>query len=181
MRCFISIDLPEHVKSEVFHRFENLYGRNFFKGKLTEKENLHLTLNFLGNIENEQIEEIKKELRQVKFGKFSCKIGKAGFFDNEDHVRIIWVELLSEGDKLNVLQKKISEILSEFKTDDKEFSSHITVARVKIVTDKKNLIKEMKNIHFKNLDFETDKFSLMKSELMRQGPEHRTLEEFKLK
>ena len=91
MRCFVSIDLPEHVKSEVFHRFENLYGRNFFKGKLTEKENLHLTLNFLGDIESQQVEKIKKELNEIKAGKFSCKIGKAGFFDDENHIRIIWI------------------------------------------------------------------------------------------
>ena len=63
---------------------------------------------------------------------------------------------------------------------DKEFSFHITTARVKFVEYRENLVKEVEKIHFKNLDFEVDEFVLIKSELMRQGPVYKILQKCSL-
>jgi len=181
MRCFIAIDLPEHVKSKIFHRFEDLFNKRYFKGKITEKENLHLTLKFFGELNKEQIEETKKKLKEISFEKINCNISKTGFFNNEEYIKIIWVDLPSENDNILGLQKLIAEKLPELKIDKKGFSSHITAARVNSVIDKKKLVKEVKKIKFKDLNFEIDKFYLMKSELFRQGPRYRVIEEFNLK
>ena len=61
-RCFISIDLPEIIRREIQKIQEQLPD---FKGKLTEQENLHLTLKFLGEISDDEIEEIRKKLREI--------------------------------------------------------------------------------------------------------------------
>ena len=177
MRCFIAIDLPEEIKSKIFHKFENLQDKNLFRGKLTEKENLHLTLKFLGSLTNEEIKIIKEKLREIKFGKFSCDIGKIGIFD-EHYIKIIWVELLS--DKLNELRNKIDEATSEIPMGHEKFTSHITVLRVKSVIDKQKLLEGIKKINFKNLNFKIKEFLLMKSELMRQGPKYKILGKFNL-
>jgi len=178
MRVFIAIELPEHVKSKVFHQFENLQKKNLFKGKFVEKENLHLTLKFFGEITNEKIEEIKKELNEINLESFSCDVGKTGVFDNEKYIKVIWVELISK--KLKELQEKINKKFPEF-YDDKEFSSHITLSRVKSVSKKEELVKEIKKINFKKLDFEVNEFVLMKSELFREGPKYKIIERFRLR
>ncbi len=177
MRCFIAIDLPEHVKAKIFHNFETMQDKNLFHGKFVEKENLHLTLKFLGNISEEKLEEIREKLREIKFEKFDCEIGKAGVFD-ENYVKVIWVDLLS--DKLKELQEQISDKFPEIPFDYKEFSSHITTARVSSVPDKARLLQEIKKINLKNLGFEVGEFLLMKSELMRGGPKYKTLERYNL-
>ena len=179
MRCFISIEIPEHAKSRVFHEFENLKTKNLFKGKFVEKENLHLTLKFLGKITNEELEEIKKRLKEIKFEKFDCHVGKTGFFKNKSHIKVIWVELISKN--LKELQKKINKTTLDFLTDNKKFNSHLTIARVKSIPDKSRLINEVKKIHFKKLGFEINEFVLMKSELFPEGPKYKIIEKFKLK
>ncbi|MAG79019.1 RNA 2',3'-cyclic phosphodiesterase [Candidatus Pacearchaeota archaeon] len=178
MRCFIAIKLSEHVKSKVFHEFENLQKKNLFRGKFVEKGNLHLTLKFLGSISEEEIEETKKKLSEIKFEKFNCKIGKTGVFDNESHIKVIWVDLIS--DKIEELQKQVSNKFLEYPSDFKKFNSHITTTRVKFIINKEKLIEEIKKINFKNLDFDVNEFVLMKSELTREGPKYKVLERFKL-
>ena len=64
MRCFIDIEISDHIKSKIFHEFENLQTKNLFSGKFVEKENLHLTLKFLGDLTNEGLEKIKNRLRR---------------------------------------------------------------------------------------------------------------------
>lgn len=65
-------------------------------------------------------------------------------------------------------------------SDDKEFSSHITLARVKSVINKEGLVEYIRNMHLKNLKFEVNEFLLMKSELTEFGPIYRVIERFKL-
>ena len=179
MRCFIAMETPQHVKASIFHEFENLKNKNLLRGKFVEKENIHLTLKFLGEITNEEIEKIKKRLNEIKFKIFDCCIGKIGFFKDEKYIKIIWVELVSN--ELNELQKQIDKATFKIKRDNKKFESHLTTVRVKSVIDKPRLIKEVKKIHFKNLDFEIKEFVLMKSELFSEGPKHKVIEKFSYK
>ncbi len=177
MRCFIAIDLPEHVKAKVFHEFERLKQKNPFIGNFTEKENLHLTLKFLGDLNPEQIKNIIDRLREIKFSEFYCKISNVGFFDSEKNIKIIFVDLVSE--EVKELYKEISKKIPEFKEDNK-FTSHITIARVKSVNNQQALLNEVGKINLKKLDFRIDEFCLMKSELMRNGPKYKIVEKFSL-
>ena len=79
------------------------------------------------------------------------------------------------------MQKQIDKATFKIKRDNKKFESHLTTVRVKSVIDKSRLIKEVKKIHFKNLDFEIKEFVLMKSELFPEGPKHKIIEKFRYK
>lgn len=178
MRCFIAIDLPREVKESIFHEFNQIKSENLVVGNFVPKENLHLTLKFLGEATNENVEKIKKELSQIKFQKFGCKLGKAGFFGNEKNIRTIWVDVISP--ELNHLYKLINKSTIKIQSKD-EFVSHITVARVKKTQNSKELINELRKINFKDADFEVKEFILMKSELMPTGPKYKVLDRFELK
>ena len=66
-RTFISIDLPKRIQKEIKKLQDELPG---FEGGRTDPENLHLTLKFLGEIDEEKIGEVKNELKKVKLKKF---------------------------------------------------------------------------------------------------------------
>ena len=66
MRIFIAIELPEDIKSKIFHASETLTNKNFFRGKFVEKKDLHLTLKFLGEIDEEKIEKIISRLKKIE-------------------------------------------------------------------------------------------------------------------
>lgn len=181
MRSFIAIELPEEIKSEIFHKFEDIQESGLVIGNFSEKDKFHLTLKFIGDISEEQLEKIQKKLSEIKFNKFETSIGKIGFFPDKDYVRVIWVELVSE--ELLELQKIIENKLNEIgiSKDEKEFTSHITIVRVKKIKDKSLFSEKIKKINIKKTSFRVDNFYLMKSELKRNGPVYKTLEKFPLK
>ncbi len=178
MRCFIAIEIPEHVKAEIFHVFEKIKQSGLVAGNFVEKENLHLTLKFLGELNAEEIAKIKKELFEIEFKKFNAETGSIGFFPNEDYIRTLWVELV--GGEISKIHKKIDDKLFEFgiKKEDKNFSSHMTVARIKSVKDRKMFMQKIKEMKLKKEKFSVDNFSLIKSELTPEGPIYKTLEKF---
>ncbi|MEK6760534.1 MAG: RNA 2',3'-cyclic phosphodiesterase, partial [Nanoarchaeota archaeon] len=160
----------------LFHDFDNLKKRRLFLGKNTQKNSLHLTMRFLGDLTEEEIKKTEIALRKIKFPKFSCSLGKAGFFGDTRRIDVIWIELLS--DKLILLEKEISNAVNE--NYGKEFTPHITLSRMKKVFNKKKLAEAIKNFNFKSPGFEVKEFLLMKSELTSDGPKYKIIEKFPL-
>ena len=172
MRTFISIDMPEEIAREIKKIQDKL--PEFF-GKKTELENLHLTLKFLGEINEQKIEEVKNKLSEIKFNKFKTEIDSIGIF-SEKFVRIVWLHLKSAEN----LQKEIDEKLKDLFEKEKRFMSHLTIARVKSLKDKEKFLEELKMIKIPKIKFVVDKFKLKKSVLTSAGPVYETLEEYGL-
>ncbi len=175
MRCFVAIMLPEDVKSKIFHLSENIQGKGLVKGRFVKKEDLHLTLKFLGFLTQEKIEEIRNNLGKIKYKSFKCSLGKAGVFD-EKHIKVIWVELVS--DALEDLHNEINESTNEIRLDYKKFEPHITLARVDSVSDKEKLLTEIRKINLKKLEFDVDCFYLVKSEFNTKKSKYKIIEKF---
>lgn len=166
-RAFIAIEFSDSVIKEVARVQELLSGVKF-TGKVTELENLHLTLKFLGEIENSKIEEVKKRLAGVKFELMKLKLGKIGVFSRRGNPGIVWVKV--EGTGLYELQKKIDEKLRGLFAVEERFMGHLTIARVKYVKDKKGFLEHVNGIHVKPIAFDCSEFKLKKSELKPIGP-----------
>jgi len=178
IRAFVAIDIPESLKKEIKKIQEKLLE---FKGKITETENLHLTLKFLGWISEETIGEIKKRLRKIRFNQFNTKIDSIGIFDNTkhgDYTRqiVVWLHLTNT----EQLQKEIDLVLSPLFEKERRFMSHLTIARVKDAGNKKEFFSHLKKIKIKPLDFAIKNFRLKKSVLKREGPRYETIEEYPL-
>jgi len=131
IRCFIAIDFTDEIIKEVARVQEEL-GKIKFRGKLTELENLHLTLKFLGEIDENKVKEIRKKLGEIKFKEFEGKTGRIGTFSIRGNPRIVWVKV--EGKEIWDLQKEIDRGMGElgFKIEER-FMSHLTIARLKYV------------------------------------------------
>ncbi len=170
MRTFISIDIPEEIKKEIMKIQDKLPE---FRGKKTETENLHLTLKFLGEIGEEELEKVKEKLREIKFNQFETEIDSMSVF-SEKFIRIIWLHL-SNGDEL---QKEIDEKLKDLFEKEKRFMNHLTIARVKNVKDKKIFLGKLKEIKIPKMKFVVDSFRLKKSVLEKQGPKYEIIEEY---
>ncbi len=165
MRTFISIELGEARKQLV--KIQKMLPE--FEGKMTEMENLHLTLKFLGEVTEKEAEEVKKRLGKIDFGKFKIIIDKLGVF-SESFIRIMWVGINEKCRELWELQKKIDDALKDLFEKEKRFMGHITIARVKNIKDKKKFIEKLRGIKFDNIEFEADSFKMIKSTLTPKGP-----------
>lgn len=176
LRCFIALDISDEMKNDLANAQEELKKKNLFEGKFTDKQHIHLTLKFLGGVDEKEIPKIKQQLRKVKFNSFEAKLGECGVF-SEEFVRIIWSKL--EGNEVTELQKKVDEALIDLFSKEDVFMSHITIARVKTTKFKEDLkkaSKELKTIASGKIK----SFSLMKSTLKPEGPVYEVIEKYNL-
>lgn len=177
IRCFICVEMPDEVVKEIA-RVQEEVGKKRFDGKMTELENLHLTLKFLGEIDEKKVEEVKKRLGGIKFGEIECTLGEIGTFSYGGNPRIVWVKINGKG--IFDLQKKIDESLRGMFEPEERFMSHLTIARVGFVKDKIGFVDYVKGIGVKKIKFNIGKFFLKKSELKSPGPVYTNLGEFEV-
>jgi len=173
MRVFIAIELPENIKNYLKDLQKSLTDI-----KASFVKEFHLTLKFLGEVSDEDIENIKEALSKIKPEKFSVNLSKLGFFSNEDYIRVVWAGLEPEKKVLD-LQKKIDLSMESFGfRREKDFKSHLTLARVKFIENKKEFVEKIKSLEIKPFGFEVSSFSLIKSTLTRDGPIYEELAKF---
>lgn len=169
MRAFIAIDIPEEIKKkivEIQNRLPEL------EGKKTEYENLHLTLKFLGEVDEEKIFEIKERLKRMDLGSFEVEIKEAGIFSN----RIIWLGIRN----CNKLQEEIDNALAGIFEKEERFMGHLTIARVKNIKDKKKFLTEINKIKIIPIKFTVKEFNLKKSILKKEGPVYENIKVYNL-
>ncbi|WP_292459982.1 RNA 2',3'-cyclic phosphodiesterase [Methanothermococcus sp.] len=163
MRCFLAIELNEDIKEKL----EELKSCFKIDGiKPVEKENFHITVKFLGDIDEEMVEKIKNLDLSIKPVKSHIKY--MGVFPNENYIRVIWIGATNLIPVFKEIDKKLSEL--GFKKE-KDYVPHITIGRVKFTKDKKLLkskIDKYKHVELGTL--EVKNIVLMKSELTREGP-----------
>ena len=172
MRCFVSIDIPKEVQ-EVIKEIQNLLP--VFKGKKTELQNLHLTLKFLGEVDGVILEKVKNRLKKIRFQEFTTELDYLGFFDNSKY-GVVWIFIPN----CEKLQKKVDDVLEGLFLKEKRFMSHLTIARVKFLQNKKQFLRKLKTIKIPKTSFKVNEFRLKKSDLASTGPFYRTLEIYKL-
>lgn len=163
MRLFTAILFDKDVEEALYDTVERL--RESAKGTFTQKENLHLTVNFIG--ETNRLEEVKQAMNQAvevtRAGQFRLSIRGFGKFKrNEGDIYWIGVE---KDDTLWRLQKGLVKELKEagfFDIDDREYKPHLTLGRRIQVKDHFNAKEFEAGII--PMQMEAKRISLMKSE-----------------
>ena len=136
MRCFIGIDLSSSAIKEI-KKLQNIIEPHF-TGKITESKNLHLTLKFLGEINNDTLKKVKKKLSIIKSQSLKLYLDKLGVFSKK-FVKIVWVKISNVS-----LQKLIDNSLADIFEKEWRFMGHITIARIKNL---KNKLENLENVH----------------------------------
>lgn len=176
MRLFIAIEIPEDVKNYI-EMVQEKIDNDLAKIRFIIKEQIHLTLKFLGEVQPNEVENIKDKLKKIKFKSFSTYLGSIGVFPNENYIRVVWIGLKPENEVLE-LQKNIDEKLKKLFNKEKNFKAHITLARVKFVEDKKKFVDRLNKIKIEKKKIDINKFKLMKSNLSSKGTIYEDLEVF---
>lgn len=175
VRCFLGILVPEKIKDKiklVKNELKNLP----MKCKFVEDENLHVCLSFLGEINEENVKIISEKIDEIskKFESFDVEVDGIKMIPNERYIRVLALDVLDKGDVLNKLSKDIQvEIGGSVKPP------HLTLCRVKTITDKPSVIKKIKEMNKNIGSFTVDRLQLIKSELRKNGPLYSVIHEGK--
>jgi len=177
-RLFIGVPVSEAVKGKVNPLLDELKEFNL---NLVSLENLHFTVKYLGNVTDEQIDEVKDKLAKVVADKnsFEINLTKVGVFQNLEKIRVIWIDVEDSSEFVS-LMKEVNIELNYIKENDHQEVPHLTIARVKNVRDKDKLLDFLE----KRKEFGlmvVNKLVLYESELTPEGPVYTVVEEFGLK
>ena len=173
-RLFVAIKLPEELRSKA----HSLVGELPDEGiKGVEKENIHLTLKFLGDVPENKMPDIAERLGRIRFKSFSCIVSGVGVFPDPDYIRVVWAGI--KCDEMPELAAEVEKALEGIgKKESRPFSSHVTIARVKRKINAKEFLEKHKDDNFG--EFSVSEFVLMQSELGREGPVYTEIKRFTL-
>jgi 2'-5' RNA ligase len=182
MRLFVAVDLSEEIRENV-SELSKIFA---VKGiKTVEKENLHLTLKFLGEVHDSKKDRIVSALDEIEFERFKINFKGVGYFPGGSKLRVIWVGVESGAKQLETLANLVEDKMVELKfKKERKFVPHATIARVKRIDSniKNRILKQL--AEFQNREFgemDVDHFSLKKSTLTPSGPIYEDVKIFKLK
>lgn len=180
MRSFISIELPEEARAAL-SRVQKEFEKCRPDIKWVKPGNIHLTLKFLGNIEEKIAENITGIMKKIciRFPPFILTIQGVGMFPNVRSPRVLWVGL-DGNDVLAALQGEIEDGLEAlgFKIEKRKFTPHLTLGRFRSSIGKDCLRKVMEG-QAKN-KFGTIKvlsITLMRSDLHPGGARYTKISE----
>ena len=132
MRAFISVDAPDSafiasLQAEILKQA----GWTRRDVKPVEPENFHFTLLFLGEITEEQAQEISKALSEIRFERFQIQYTELGAFPSPDSARVVWVGAdPAGGGRLAALAHEVAGKMQPLGfRPDKPFSPHLTIFR----------------------------------------------------
>lgn len=188
MRTFIAIELPKEIKNKL-GVFQGQLKSSGADVKWVEPQNIHLTLKFLGEVEEKKIGEINKIIKAVADTSppFHIKISSIGAFPKIDSPRVIWLGIEAGDKETGEIFKGLEDGLVKIKIpkENRPFSSHITLGRTRSSLNKEKLIQQLGEIETKigreNLEFLATKITLFKSTLTPKGPIYEILAENTLK
>ena len=172
MRCFIGIDLTIVAIKEIQKIQKKL--ETSFIGRLTSSKNLHLTLKFLGEIEEDAINDVKKRLFSFTHPPFELTLKGVGVF-SQKFIKIIWVKVSDVP-----LQPLVDNCLSDIFEPENRFMGHITIARVKNLADKESFLQLINVTTVNEVSFMVKDFYLKESILASDGPIYKDIVRYKL-
>ena len=145
--------------------------------RMVERENLHITLKFLGNTEESKLAEIKKIIDESVQGcePFFITSNMISTFGSDKFARVIWVNVDKNGQKVIDIFARLEEALvnAGFKRDERPFTPHITIARSKEGIDLRKPLRDMK-FEYKS---RVDRVHLYFSKLYESGPVYEVIHE----
>jgi len=184
-RIFIAINFPEEIKREL-EKFQSRWPE--LPVRWVKPENLHITLAFLGYLTDEELVEILRITKEVtsRHQPFSINLTKICYGPpKKTPPRMIWVEGEKSKDLAN-LQLDLEKFLTssrkiKFETEERSFTSHITLGRLRQWEFRQIEPEERPNVETDiSLSFEVSSIEVMESFLKRTGPEYEILERAEL-
>jgi 2'-5' RNA ligase len=187
MRVFIAVDIGEQIKEAIGRLQEQLRKKTGIgKGQASwvRPDAMHLTLKFLGEIDDEQLAQVCTTVEEIAKGhkSFELDVESVGFFGGRA-AKVLWAGSGAGSEKLCALAKAIDERLAQagFAKEDREFAVHLTLCRIKDIAAGKSLAEAAGRFgDFKAGTVLIDAVKVYQSQLTPTGPIYTALGSYRL-
>ncbi len=176
IRLFVAIELPEDVRERLAALAAGVRGARWVR-----PENLHLTLRFIGEVDEGRLADIYAALARIADPAFELAIDGIGHFGSKREARVLWAGAESN-ERLVRLHDKVESALvrAGLAPEERKFSPHVTLARLKRASTPR--VRDFMAAHglFRAGPFPVDAFQLFSSFLSKSGAIHKVEAEYRL-
>lgn len=176
MRLFIALPISPEVKKQLEQIQISLYNRNqSARVKWTSAGEWHITVVFLGEVDEKNIENIRNIINTVcaKYKPMNFRLDRVGGFPNILNPNVVVVKAVDESGQVEKLQKELANALRGLgiQIDDKPWKPHITIGRNKMRENLSGLDK----VSIEPVGWTVREVILFESELLASGPRYTKL------
>ncbi len=176
MRTFLAIEVPQHLRKKVDSRIQEEKAKSL-PIRWVAFQNLHITLKFLGEIDDKKKDEIIPVITEIgkRYTPFTVRLEGMGCFPNQKNPRVLWIGVAEGAEALSEIAHELEEKLSQigFKKE-KRFHAHLTIGRIKQPCN----IDDILHRNITTESFPVKAITLFKSNLRPDGPVYEELKKF---
>lgn len=181
IRLFVSLKIPSEIKRNLLGTCKNLVDQKT-NLKWESSEKVHLTLKFIGEVEEGILADLKENLRFInEYRRFEFRITKFDFFYRDNEPKILWAGLETD-ERIYKLVYNLNQTLSRFSVpvEDRKFKPHLTLLRLKR-NPGSDFVKRFREFLIPEINFISNEAALFKSELLRSGAVYTEIQKYNLK
>jgi RNA 2',3'-cyclic 3'-phosphodiesterase len=176
LRLFAGLSLPILLRQRLTVMQGGIEGARW-----TERENFHITLTFIGEVDEATAAHADEALADIRMEKFSLRLKGTGSFAQGKWPKVLWIGV-EESEPLRRLKEKVDRALLSARVpfENRKYTPHVTLARLKNPDESK--VAEFMQQHnlFASEVFEAEEFILYHSHLTKNGPAYEALQEYPL-
>lgn len=176
LRLFTGLSLPILLRQRLIVMQGGIEGARW-----TERDNFHITLTFIGEVDEATAETVDEALSSIRTEKFSLRLKGTGSFAQGKYPKVLWMGV-AHNDVLHRLKEKIDRAftVANIPFEKRKYTPHVTMARFKNPEESK--IAEFMQQHnlFSSEEFEIDEFILYHSHQTKNGSVYEALKEYSL-
>lgn len=126
---FIGVPMSDQVRSCLKDWQEQLK-KDLQYGVWTHELDFHITLKFLGAVEEDKLSILQQQLEDIKVPSFEMEVGTLGYFGNPRQPRVVWAGA-EKHDQLLTLQKEVESHCEKvgFPVEKRPYNPHVTLAK----------------------------------------------------
>jgi 2'-5' RNA ligase len=185
IRSFLAFELPSEIMSILSHALQDMK-KTALNVRWLKPGNIHLTVVFLGNVPQENLEAIERSADAVcrRFGLFNISLVGTGIFGSRRNPRVLWGGLDGDIERMSLFRDALQKELAPLgiKQEKRRFRPHLTFGRFKKYTRTGSRLDELLS-RYKDLKSPTcalKELVLFKSDLKPGGAVYTKLDTWPL-
>ncbi|MBS1796657.1 MAG: RNA 2',3'-cyclic phosphodiesterase [Acidobacteria bacterium] len=184
-RIFVAVEISNEARRRVTALMDSLK-HEFPRARVgwEKPEKLHLTLKFLGETTDSQLEELKVIVGKIAVSvpPFKLRIKNTGVFPNPRSPRVLWIDVADEHSRLKQINRELEADCAPlgFPPEKRDFVPHLTIARIREPLAARPLAQKHLQKGFESVGFDVAEIVIYESKLLPSGSVYKAVERYEL-
>jgi 2'-5' RNA ligase len=182
---FCAFELPENLRTQINEHAKNVRDAvSDAAASWSRPENIHLTVKFFGNVEQERIPAISAAAERIvkQFSPVQIEVGSTGVFPRPSRPQVLWIGINDPSHGLAKLQQQLEDEFARegFAKEDRAFRPHLTIARIRNPHNAARIAQAHLEMNFNTVELTLDELVLFRSELGSKGSKYTSISRHRL-